>query len=76
MFTLPWVHEKFTVKFTMSKVGGCVIYAAGRTVASLGVAFIISDHKSLSFKIVVDSLSAITLVIELLRHHCSLLMPF
>ena len=25
-FILPWVHEKFTVKFTMSNVDGCVIY--------------------------------------------------
>ena len=23
---LPWVHEKFTVKFTMSNVDGCTIY--------------------------------------------------
>ena len=26
MFILPWVHEKFTVKFTMSNVDGCAIY--------------------------------------------------
>ena len=26
MFVLPWVHEKFTVKFTMSNVDGCAIY--------------------------------------------------
>ena len=26
MFILPWVHEKFTVKFTMSYVDGCAIY--------------------------------------------------
>ena len=26
MFILPWVHEKFTVKFTMSHVGRCIIY--------------------------------------------------
>ena len=26
MFILPWVHEKFTVKFTMSNVNGCAIY--------------------------------------------------
>ena len=23
---LPWVHEKFTVEFTMSNVDGCTIY--------------------------------------------------
>ena len=26
MFILPWVHKKFTVKFTMSNVDGCAIY--------------------------------------------------
>ena len=26
MFILPWVHEKFAVKFTMSNVDGCGIY--------------------------------------------------
>ena len=26
MFILPWVHEKFTVKFTMSNVDGYAIY--------------------------------------------------
>ena len=26
MFVLPWVHEKFTVKFTLSNVDGCAIY--------------------------------------------------
>ena len=26
MFILPWVHEKFTVKFTMSNVDRCRIY--------------------------------------------------
>jgi len=26
MFILPWVHEKFTVKFTMSNVNGYTIY--------------------------------------------------
>ena len=26
MFILSWVHEKFTVKFTMSNVDGCAIY--------------------------------------------------
>jgi len=26
MFILPWVHEKFTVTFTMSNVDGCAIY--------------------------------------------------
>ena len=25
MLVLPWVHEKFTVKFIMSKVDGCII---------------------------------------------------
>ena len=26
MFILPWVHEKFIVKFTMLKIDGCIIY--------------------------------------------------
>ena len=26
MFMLPWVDEKFTVRFTMSNVNGCIIY--------------------------------------------------
>ena len=26
MFILPWVHEKFTVKFTMSNVDGYAMY--------------------------------------------------
>ena len=26
MFILPWDHEKFMVKFTMSLVGRCIIY--------------------------------------------------
>ena len=26
MFMLPWVDQKFTVKFTMSNVNGCIIY--------------------------------------------------
>jgi len=26
MFILPWLHKKFSVKFTMSNVDGCAIF--------------------------------------------------
>ena len=44
MFILPWVHEKFTVKFTMLNVDGHTIYNNNR-LAALAV---LSDPKCLS----------------------------
>ena len=47
MFTLPWVHEKFTVKFTMLNVDGHTIYnnIMHNRLAALAV---LSDPKCLS----------------------------
>ena len=39
MFILPWVHEKFTFKFTMSNVDGCTIAYTIITVGNFGKVF-------------------------------------